>query len=61
MKLSTHLQLVPRSRKCDLYIHSHTPSRRSVQLVKHKDKFTCYDSDTLVQTDMGDSARMLMI
>jgi hypothetical protein len=41
MKLTIHRQLVPRSRKCG-FIHPlpHTPSRRSAELVKHRDNFT---------------------
>jgi hypothetical protein len=42
MKLTTHLQLVPRSRKRGSIVHPlpHTSSWRSVELVKHRDKFT---------------------
>jgi hypothetical protein len=37
----THLQLVPRSRKCGpIHPLPHTPSWRSAELVKHKDNFT---------------------
>jgi hypothetical protein len=40
-----HSQLVPRSRKC-VSIHplSHTPSWRSAELVKHRDKFIFMNS-----------------
>jgi hypothetical protein len=40
-ELTTHLQLVPRSRKCgSIYPLPRTPSWRSAQLVKHRDNFT---------------------
>jgi hypothetical protein len=40
VKLTTHLQLVPRSRKHgSIYPFSHMSSWRNVQLVKHRDKF----------------------
>jgi hypothetical protein len=43
VKLTTHLQLVPRSRKYgSIYPHPHTPSWRNAQLVKHRDNFTFY-------------------
>jgi hypothetical protein len=43
VKLTTHLQLVPRSRKCgSIYPLPHTPSWRSVPLVKHRNNFTFY-------------------
>jgi hypothetical protein len=39
----THLQLVPRSRKCgSIQPLPHTPSWRSAYLVKHRDNFTFY-------------------
>jgi hypothetical protein len=41
VKLTIHLQLVPRSRKCgSIHPLPHTPSCRSAQLVKHRDNFT---------------------
>jgi hypothetical protein len=41
MKLTTHPQLVPRSRKCgSIHPLPHTPSWRSAELVKHRDNFT---------------------
>jgi hypothetical protein len=41
VKLTTHLQLVPRSRKHGfIHPHPHTSSRRSVLLVKHRENFT---------------------
>jgi hypothetical protein len=43
MKLTTHLQLVPRSRKRGaIHLLSHTPSWRSVKLVKHSDNLNFY-------------------
>jgi hypothetical protein len=40
-KLTTHFQLVPRSRKCgSIHPLPHTPSWRGAQLVKHRDTFT---------------------
>jgi hypothetical protein len=40
-RLTTHLQLVPRSRKCgSIHPLPHTPSWRSAYLVKHRDNFT---------------------
>jgi hypothetical protein len=41
MKLTTHLKLVLRSRKCgSIHPLSHTPSWHSAYLVKHRDNFT---------------------
>jgi hypothetical protein len=41
MKLTTHLQLMLRSRKYgSIYTIPHTPSWHNAQLVKHKDNFT---------------------
>jgi hypothetical protein len=41
VKLTTHLQLVPMSRKSgSIYPLPHTPSWRSYYLVKHRDNFT---------------------
>jgi hypothetical protein len=41
VKLTTHLQLVSRSRKCgSIHPLHHTPFWRSVLLVKHRDNFT---------------------
>jgi hypothetical protein len=41
VKLTTHLQLVPRSRKCgSIHPFPHTPSWRSAYLVKHRDNVT---------------------
>jgi hypothetical protein len=41
VKLTTHLQLVPRSRKCgSIHPLPHTPSWRNASLVKHRDNFT---------------------
>jgi hypothetical protein len=41
MKLTTHLQLVPRSRKYgSIHPLPHMPSWRSAELVKHRDNFT---------------------
>jgi hypothetical protein len=41
VKLTTHLELVPRSRKRgSIHPLPHTSSRRSASLVKHKDNFT---------------------
>jgi hypothetical protein len=43
MKLTTHLQLVPRSRKCGcIHPFPSTPSWRSAELVKHGDSFTIF-------------------
>jgi hypothetical protein len=40
VKLTTHLQLVPRSRKCgSIHPLPYTSSWRSAQLVKHRDNF----------------------
>jgi hypothetical protein len=40
VKLTTHLQLVPRSRRCgSIHPLPHTPSWHSAQLVKHRDNF----------------------
>jgi hypothetical protein len=41
MKVITHPQLVPRSRKCGAtHPLPHAPSRRSTYLIKHRDNFT---------------------
>jgi hypothetical protein len=41
VKLTAHLQLVPRSRKCgSIHPLPHTPSWHSAELVKHRDNFT---------------------
>jgi hypothetical protein len=41
VKLTTHLQLVPRARKCgSVHPLPLTPSWRSAKLVKHRDNFT---------------------
>jgi hypothetical protein len=41
VKLTTHLQLVPRSRKCgSIHTLPQTPPRRSAELVKHRENFT---------------------
>jgi hypothetical protein len=41
VKLTTHLQIVPRPRKCgSIHPLPHTPSWRSDLLVKHRDNFT---------------------
>jgi hypothetical protein len=43
VKLTTHLQLVPRSRKCgSIHPLPHTPSWCSAYLVKYRDDFTFY-------------------
>jgi hypothetical protein len=48
VKLTTHLQLVPRSRKCGpIHPLPHTLSWRSAQLVKHRDNFAFFFSYTL--------------
>jgi hypothetical protein len=39
VKLTTHLQLVPRFRKCSIHPLPHTPLWRSAYLVKHRDNF----------------------
>jgi hypothetical protein len=42
VKLTTHLQLVPRSRKYgSIYPLTHTPSWRSASLVRHRDNSLC--------------------
>jgi hypothetical protein len=50
VKLTTHLKLVPRSRKCGC-IHPHTPSWRSALLVQHRNNFTC----TLIRSHLHPS------
>jgi hypothetical protein len=43
VKVTTHLQLVPRSRKCgSIFPLPHTPSWPGAWLVKHRDNFTFY-------------------
>jgi hypothetical protein len=43
MKLTTHLQLVPRSRKCgSIHPFPHTPSWSNASLVKHRENFTFF-------------------
>jgi hypothetical protein len=43
VKLTTYLQLVPRSRKCgSINPLPHTPSWHNVQLVRHKENFAFF-------------------
>jgi hypothetical protein len=43
VKLTTHVQLLPRSRKCgSIHPLPHKPSWRSAQLVKHRDNCTLF-------------------
>jgi hypothetical protein len=45
VKLTTHLQLVPRPRNVDLYIHSpHTTSWHSAKFIEHRDYFNFIES-----------------
>jgi hypothetical protein len=45
VELTTHLQLVPRSRKHEsISLLPHKASRHSAQLVKHRGNFTFYHS-----------------
>jgi hypothetical protein len=40
--LTTHLHLVPRSRKVELYLHSPMCSWHNAELIKRRDKFSCF-------------------
>jgi uncharacterized Tic20 family protein len=40
VKLTTHLHLVPSSKKVELYLHSHNTSSRRGAHLKHRDNFT---------------------
>jgi hypothetical protein len=58
VKLTTHLQLVPRSRQCgSIHPRPHMSSWRSAYLVKHRDNFTFYPSVTncISRVDAGES------